>query len=270
MKQKSLYRFSKNAVKGGYIEILMPVLFVALVYLIQTAFCIAGAYFLCRYYFTFTAVLIWCGVRILMKMFSVLLTLRSRANVIRRCIIRISLPCGYERSIYKKLKKLYFLRGTVNFFSRILLVSVFLLGVWIINTDSFPFGSIYRLFAAFQTLPVMLVVIWFRIRLHICFIGAEVLTVENPSSGVWKSLFESCKMLSDQHKFVAGIFLRNFFSILLSVFLPRFIQTLVSYFSVRHIEWTYEQKKEENLQSEQYDIHRRHRKAYEAGDVSAA
>lgn len=269
MKQKSLYRFSKNAVKGGYTEIFMPVLFIALVYLIQTAFCIAGAYFLCKYYFTAMAVLIWCGVRVIIKMFSVLLTLRSRVNIIRRCIIRISLPCGYERGIRKRLKRLYFLRGSINFLSRVLLAAVFLLGVWIINTDSFPFGSIYRLFAAFQTLPAMLVIMWFRMRLYICFVGAEVLTVENPSVGAWRNFRESCKMLSDQHKFITGMFFRNFFNILLPVFLPRFIQTFISYFSVRHIEWTYERKKEE-LQSEQYDIHGGHRKPYEAGGVFAA
>lgn len=265
MKQKSLHRFSRAALKGGYMELYAPISVIAVVYLIYLSISFTGAYFLSRYYYAFAAVLIWCGVRFIMKALSVLLTVRSRAAVIRRCVVRISLPCGYERSIYRRLRRLYLLRELAKFMCRILFVAALLFGAWIIGTDILAVNGVYRLLGAFQAVPVMIVILWLRMKLSICFAGAEVLAVCAPDQGVWKSLCESVKMLSGQYGFIAGIFLRNLWEVLLPFFLPVFIQTLVSYFSVRHIEWKYQ----ENHNHEQAHLYSMHKRAYKAGDVPA-
>lgn len=268
MKQRQLYRFSKTAIKGGYIEVLSPILVISAVYLVYLVLSLTGAYFLCRYYFTLAAILIWCGARLIMKMLTILLTVRSRAAVIRRCIVRISLPCGYERSIYRVLLRIYFFKGLAVFISRLIFTSIIFLGFWLISTNSFDNRSVYRILMAFQAIPAAVVILWLRLKLFICFAGAEVLSVGNPSLGAWKSILSCAKMLSGQYGFAVGVMLRNLRSIILPFLLPVSVQTLVSYFSVRYIEWQH-QKQEEKCYNEQADIYSMHKGAFEAGDFSS-
>lgn len=265
MKQKALISFSGAAIKGGYSDIFMPLLGIASLYAVYFLISLSGAYIICRYYFFFEMILLWCAARLVLKILLVLLTVKKRAALIRRCIVKISLPCGYERKIHKKLRRLYMLRGMVRLMCRIVTAAVIFLGIWVIASDAFAADSVYRLMGAFQAVPLLIVIIRMRIRLMLRFWGAEVLTVSDTSHSIRANLRESGKMLSGQYGFIAALFLRSIRGLLLPFLLPKFIQTLVSYFSVRHIEWQYQ----ENNNYEQAYIQGRYKGAYEAGDISA-
>lgn len=260
MKQSALCRFSKSAVKGSYIKILMSVLSMMMIFILRVFAEFAGAYFLCRYFYFYEAVLIWCGLRFILHIAQTLLSVSIRCNLVRRCILNISLPCGYERRIRKKLRRLYFMRGIMHFLCNVLFAGALLFGAWCIGTNSFAVDSVYRLMAAFQAVPAVIVLLWFRIKLSLCFLGAEVVCVVNTDESTLKNLLQSGKMLSGTASFAAVLFVRNIFRLLS----PVFVQTLVTYFSVRHIEWQYQEKQN----NEQTHICGKHKRTYEAGELS--
>ncbi len=260
MKQNALCRFSKSAVKGSYIKILMPILGMAGISILRVSVEFIGAYFLCSYFYFYEAVLIWCALRFILHVSHALLSVGIRCNLVKRCIFNISLPCGYDRAIRKKFRRLYFIRGLMRFLFNVLFVGVLLFGAWCIGTNSFAVDSVYRLMAAFQAIPAVMVLVWLKIRLSVYFLGAEVMCAVNPDEGALKNFFKSVKMLSGTAGFAAVLFVRNIFRLLS----PVFAQTLVTYFSVRHIEWQYQEK----CNHEQTNIHGKHKRTYETGELS--
>lgn len=241
MKQRELYRFSRSAAKkGGFAATALPLVKILSLYAVYFLVSLIGAYIVCRYFFFRDAVLAWCAFRYILQLTLILLTVKSRCAVIRECIVRISLPCGYERKICRKLRPLYLLHGAVRLVCRIITCGVIFLGLSVMFSDHFQINNIYRIMAAFQAVPVLIIIVRLRIRLMLCFFGAEILTVRDTQKSIPGYLRESGKMLSGQYGFIAVMFLRSIPWLILPVFLPKFIQTLVSYFSVRHIEWQYE------------------------------
>lgn len=241
MKQRELYRFSRNAAKkGGCADIALPIVKIISLYAVYFLVSLIGAYAVCRYFFFRETVLAWCAFRIFLKTAVILLTVKSRCAVIRECIVKTSLPCGYERKICKKLRRLYLLREAVRIVLRLCTAAVAFSGLCIIFSHSIAAEGIYRLWAAFQAVPLLAVIITLRIRLMFRFQGAEVLTVRDTQKSILRNIRESGKMLSGQYGFLAAVILRNMAGVIVPFFLPKLIQTLAVYFSVRHIEWQYE------------------------------
>ncbi|MGN0630228.1 MAG: hypothetical protein ACI4JN_02765 [Ruminococcus sp.] len=251
MKQRELYRFSRNAAKkGGCADIALPIVKIMSLYGVYFLISLAGAYAVCRYFFFRETVLAWCAFRYILQITLILMTVKSRCRIIRECIVRISLPCGYERKICRKLRRLYLLRSAVRLICRIITCAVIFLGISAMFSDFFQAKGIYRIMTAFQAVPVLIIIVRLRIRLMLRFFGAEILTVSDTQKSILRNLRESGKMLSGQYGFIAVMFLRSIPGLILPFLLPKFIQTLVSYFSVRHIEWQYEV----NSNYEQTDI----------------
>ena len=241
MKQRELYRFSRSAAKKGIgADTALPLVKILSLYAVYFLVSLGGSYAVCRYFFFREAVLAWCAFRVFLKTAVILLTVKSRCAVIRECIVKTSLPCGYERKICKNLRRLYLLREAVGIILRLCTAAVIFSGLWIMFSDSIAAEGIYRLWAAFQAVPLLAVIITLRIRLMFRFQGAEVLTVRDTQKSILRNIRESGKMLSGQYGFLAAVILRNMAGVIIPFFLPKLIQTLAVYFSVRHIEWQYE------------------------------
>lgn len=239
MKQKALQSFAGNALKGSCMSIFIPLCVLFLIYLSCGTLSAAAASVLLYAGLSQLNILIFCGVRNLLKILTVLASVKSRCAVIRNSVISLSLSCGYERRIYKRLRRLYLMRWSVRTLCRFALAALLIAAVRLLADESLHIAGLYRIMISFQAVPLAVIILVIRLRLEISFAGAEVLSVRYPHRSSWKNFRDSLEMLHGQHLFVAGIILRNAGRIFLPFLLPKFAGTLVSYFSVRYIEYCY-------------------------------
>lgn len=239
MKQKALQSFAGNALKGSCMSIFIPLCVLFLIYVSSAALSAAAASVLLYAGLSQLNILLFCAVRSILKITAVLASVKSRCAVIRHSVISLSLSCGYERRIYKRLVRLYLLRWSVRTLCRFAAAAVLITAVWLLADESLHIASLYRIMLSFQAVPLTVLILIIRLRLELSFAGAEVLSVRYPDRSSWKNFRDSLEMLHGQHLFIAGIILRNTGRLLMPFLLPKFAGTLVSYFSVRYIEYCY-------------------------------
>lgn len=269
MKIKSLCSFSAYALRSRASAIHSHILMLMLIYVLYAAALAGGVYLLEMYEFKPIPMLIWCGAVFIMRILLALISAGGRTAVIAECTCLLSLPCGFFHRARKRLRRLYFLRGTARLLLRLSAYAVIAGAVWLIYDAAGREEAIYHLFAALQAVPLLIFLLVLRFRTETVFSAAEVLCVQSPEISSGKSFMISCRMLRGQHGFVFLLLLRKLPSLLLPVTQPDLAMAAVSCFSVRHLEWKYAQKGAEP-EAEHAHIYRRHRKANEAGGLSPA
>lgn len=264
MKQRELYRFSRSAAKKGSCSgLLVPIIKIISVYAVFSAIILISAYAVCRYFFFSEAVLALCAFKLILQITAALLTVKSRCDIIRQCIVKIPLSCGYERKICKKLRILALIKLAVRSVLRLLTHAVILSGIWLLlYGDAVIADDAYRLLSAFQAVPLLIIITALRIKLMFRFQGAEVLAVRYTEKSLIQDIRESGKMLMGQYGFITAVILRNTAGLIIPFLLPKLIQTFAIYFSVRHIEWQYSIK--DSATYEQTHIQSKYKRAYEA------
>ncbi len=271
MTQKTLCRFSNEALRNGASSLHKSLLILMLIYTLYGAAVFSGAWAVYEYAFFPLAVLVWFGVRFLLRIILALTSAGRRTAVVSECLRLLSLPHGYFHSARKRLRRLYFLRGTLRLLMRVAACAVVLGAAFMLYAASRQNEGVYYIFGAAQAVPAFILLFILKFRMEAAFSAAEVVCTVQPEIGAWKNYMESCRMLRGQYLFLAGLFLRRLPLLLLPVTQPDFVMTMVSFFSVRRLEWQYScQEGVDSSADEHTGIFRRYRKTDEAGGISPA
>ena len=94
MKQKALQSFAGNALKGSCMSVFIPLCVLFLIYVSCGTLSAAAASVLLYAGHSQLNILLFCAVRILLKILTVLASVKSRCGVIRHSVISLSLSCG--------------------------------------------------------------------------------------------------------------------------------------------------------------------------------
>lgn len=271
MTQKTLCRFSKEALRSSPSSLHKSLLILILMYALYGAAVFSGAWAVYVYAFFPAAVLVWFGVRFLLRIIFAFFSAGRRTAVISECLRLLSLPHGYFHGARKRLRRLYFLRGIFRFFLRLAACAVILGAAFMLYVASRRNEGVYYIFGAAQAIPLFLILFVLKFRMEAAFSAAEVVCTVQPEVSSWKNYMESCRMLRGQYLFLAGLCLRRMLLLMLPVTQPDFVMTLVSFFSVRRLEWQYScQEGADSSADEHTGIFCRYRKADEAGGISPA
>lgn len=271
MTQKTLCRFSKEALRNGTSSLHRSLLILILMYTLYGAAVFSGAWTVYEYAFFPLAVLVWFGVRFFLRIILALTSAGRRTAAVSECLRLLALPHGYFHSARKRLRRMYFLRGTLRLLLRIAACAVILGAAFMLYAASNQTEGVYYIFGAAQAVPAFILLLILKFRMEAAFSAAEVICTMQPEVSSWKNYMESCRMLRGQYLFLALILLRKAPLLLLPVTQPDFVMTTVSFFSVRRLEWQYScQEGADSSADEHTGIFRRYRKADEAGGVSPA
>lgn len=270
MKQQALHRFSASALKGNTRTIQRPLALLCVIYLFYAVLLLAGGWLLV----TETSrnllhLLFWCGGRILLAAGMILLTMRCKAHITERCIRLLHLPCADVSSAYKRLLRLCFWKQLIRLGIH-LVIGTGLLGAGILLQKAAAHeDGIYWLMGAAQAIPLILGMLFLRLRMEICFSAAEVLCVQNPARSALYSFRTAASMMHGQYSFFLRVLLRSLPWMLLPAMLPRCIMNLTLFFSVRHLEWQYSRTEGEETCYEHSHISSPYSGTHEAGGFSA-
>ncbi len=237
MTQKALCKFSSELLKESSTTLHKTLLLLTLLYSVYGGILFVGGWFLCVYFSFAEGVLVWCAVRLALRVLLAFISARGRCRVIEQSLNAISLPYGFHRKTVKSLRRLYVLRGTVRFLFRLLFLAAVLAGAVLLYAASDRQEGAYFMLGAAQFVPVLIALAVFRFRMETAFCAAETVSVRCPEKSSFKSAAQGFRIMKGQYVFAAMSVLRRGLLVILPVTQPYFAFTAAVFFAARQLEY---------------------------------
>lgn len=237
MTQKALSRFSDSILKTSDFSIQGHLLLLMFMYGAYTGLLLTGAWLAAHS--GFTGILLFCGVKLLLRALLAIVSAGRRGDVIEVCLRMLSADFADRKVRNKRLRRLYLLCGLWRLGLRVLAAGIILGGLLLVYMASNQTEGLYFLMGAAQSLPLLLLVLIWRFRIETAFAAAETLCIYSKSSSAMHCLKDGLSMMREQYLFAAGILLRRGLWMLLPVTQPRFVVTIETFFVARRLEQDY-------------------------------